>query len=197
MKKIFINVLLISIIIFLLVYFLEENKKEKIIKNENTKLLMYESNFYKVNEEIVKVEKYSKEKIEDTYKGYKVCAKLIIPVISLETNVLENYSKEALKISVVKFWGVEPNKIGNCCIAGHNFRNKNMFRNLRNLKIGDKLIIIDREIGKVEYQIFNIDTVLPENIECLNAQTNNEREVTLITCTLDSKKRIILKAKEV
>lgn len=197
MKKFIINIFFIIAMLSILIYFLKERRKENIMENNSYELLLAENSINKVDEEIVKVEKYSKEKIEDTYKGYKVCAKLIIPVISLETNVLENYSKEALKISVVKFWGVEPNKIGNCCIAGHNFRNKNMFRNLRNLKIGDKLIIIDREIGKVEYQIFNIDTVLPENIECLNAQTNNEREVTLITCTLDSKKRIILKAKEV
>lgn len=197
MKKIFINVLLISIIIFLFVYFLEENKKEEIIKNESTKLLMYESNLYKVNEEIIEVEEYPKEKIEDVYKGYNVCAKLVIPAISLETNVLENFSEEALKVSVVKFWGAEPNQKGNFCIAGHNFRNKNMFKKLKDLKIGDKLSISDRKVGKVEYQIFKIDTVLPDNIECLKAQNINEREVTLITCTLDSKKRIILKAKEV
>lgn len=197
MKKIFINLFLISIMLAVLVYFLNENKKENIIKNENIKLLMYESNLYKAKEEIVKVEKYSKEKIADTYKGYKVCAKLVIPAISLETNVLENFSEDALKVSVVKFWGADPNQKGNFCIAGHNFRNKNMFKKLKNLKIGDKLSISDRKVGKVEYQIFKIDTVLPDNIECLNAQTINEREVTLITCTLDSKKRIILKAKEV
>ena len=72
-----------------------------------------------------------------------------------------------------------------------------MFSNLKKLKIGDKLFVSDREIGKVEYEIFKIDTVLPEDISCLDAVTENQKEVTLITCTSDSKKRIIIKAKEI
>ena len=150
-----------------------------------------------VNNEIIKESKYPQEEILETYNGYKVCAKLVIPQISLETNVLADYSESALKNSVVKFWGVEPNNVGNFCIAGHNFKIKNMFSKLKDLKLGDKLFITDSKIGKIEYEIFKIDIVLPEDVSCLKAITENEREVTLITCTIDSKKRIIVKAKEV
>ena len=96
---------------------------------------------------------YPKVEIEKTYKGYDVCAKLEIPSISLVTNVLKNYSTSALNVSVTKFWGVEPNQIGNFCVAGHNFKNKNMFRNLKKLNVGDKLFVTDEKIGKVEYEI--------------------------------------------
>ena len=44
---------------------------------------------------------------------------------------------------------------------------------------------------------FYIDKVVPENVECLDAVTIGEKEVTLITCTTDSKYRIIVKAKEI
>lgn len=148
-------------------------------------------------EEIKTLKQYPKEEIIKEYKGYNVCAKLEIPSIGLETYVLQNYSEQALNISVTKFWGVNPNEIGNCCIAGHNFKNKNMFRNLKKLNIGDKFTISDNIIGKVEYQIFDIYTVLPKDTSCLEPVTIEEREVTLITCTSDSKKRIIIKAKEV
>ena len=76
-----------------------------------------------------------------------------------------------------------------------NFKNKNMFRNLKKLDIGDKLYITDREVGKVEYEIFDIYKVFPENTSCLTP-TTNEREVTLITCNSIKGTRIVIKAKE-
>lgn len=139
---------------------------------------------------------YDKVDFEKEYKGFQVLAKLEIPNIELETYVLKQYSKNALNISVTKFWGADPNQIGNCCIAGHNFQNKNMFHNLRNLKKGEHFFLSDYEVGKVEYEIYDIYIVEPENVECLSQETKGRREVTLITCTSDSKKRIIVKARE-
>ena len=86
--------------------------------------------------------------------------------------------------------------IGNMCVAGHNFKNKNMFRNLRKLEKGDTFTISDNNVGKVEYEIYDMYTVPPEDISCLAQNTNNTKEVTLITCTRDSKQRIIVKARE-
>ena len=139
---------------------------------------------------------YPKEQIIDEYKGYTVAAKLEIPKIQLETYILQNYSIEALNISVTKFWGANPNEIGNFCVAGHNFQNKNMFRNLKNLQTGDRLLISDNKIGRVEYEIYDIYKVEPDDVSCLTQETGGRREVTLITCTNDSKQRIIVKARE-
>ena len=96
----------------------------------------------------------------------------------------------------MRFWGAKPNTSGNFCIAGHNFKNKNMFHNLKNLSVGDNLLVIDNLVGKVEYEIYNVYKVLPEDVSCLSQETNGRKEVTLITCTNDSKERIIVKAKE-
>ena len=173
-----------------------ENKIEgnsNVPKVEKAKLTSINLNYLTNN--IVEKE-YPKEEIITTYRGYEVCAKLEIPKIELETYVLSNYSTQALNISVTKFWGVDPNEIGNFCVAGHNFINKNMFRNLKKLDVGDKLYIIDNNIGKVEYEIYKIDKVSPKDVSCLEQSTNN-RETTLITCTNDSKQRIVVKAKEV
>ncbi len=193
MKKIFINSILISIIISIIICIIIEKIEENNIKEDT-----YEAQKLSIENEIniEPVKQYPKEEVVETYKGYDVCAKLEIPAISLETNILSNYSTKALKISVTKFWGVEPNKKGNFCVAGHNFKNKNMFRNLKKLNLGDKLYVTDNETGKVEYEIFKIYKVMPDDVSCLDAVTDNEKEVTLITCTTDSKKRIIVKAKE-
>ena len=142
------------------------------------------------------IKEYPKEQIIDEYKGYTVAAKLEIPKIQLETYILQNYSEEALNISVTKFWGANPNEIGNFCVAGHNFRNKNMFRNLKSLQTGDRLFVSDNKIGKVDYKIYDIYKVKPEDVSCLTQETGGRREITLITCTNDSKQRIIVKARE-
>ena len=207
MKKIFINIILIFAILNICVCIIIEKYEENNINSYTAEKLSTENETTNEQEKeeqkeenkivIVQEKQYPKEEIIDTYKGYNVCAKLEIPTISLETNILSEYSTKALNVSVTKFWGVEPNHTGNFCVAGHNFKNKNIFSNLKKLKIGDKLFVSDREIGKVEYEIFKIDTVLPEDVSCLDAVTENQKEVTLITCTNDSKKRIIIKAKEI
>lgn len=154
------------------------NQKEKEIEKEDT------------------TKQYQKEEIPKEYKGYNVIAKLEIPKIDLQTYILSTYSKVSLNISVTKFWGADPNQKGNFCVAGHNFQNKNMFHNVRNLEKKDNLWVTDRQVGKVEYEIYDIYTVVPEDVKCLSQETNGKREITLITCTSDSKKRIIVKAKE-
>ena len=135
-----------------------------------------------------------KEYIETEFKGYKVCAKLNIPIINLETYVLEEYSKQALLTSVTKFYGGEPNKVGNFCIAGHNYGPTNMFQNIKKLKVKDEIFLTDTNGNKFKYLIYDMYTVLPNETRCLSQKTDGNTELTLITCTLDSERRIIVKA---
>ena len=200
LKKNIINTIIISLFISITMWLgIEEYKDNNIEKqNEETSYVpeKVNTNEEENNTKEIQINKYEKENIKENYKGYEVAAKLEIPSISLETYVLKKYSTQALNVSVTKFWGADANKIGNFCIAGHNFKNKNMFSNLKKLKIGENLFISDNQIGKVEYEIYDIYTVFPEDISCLSQQTNGAKEVTLITCTSNSEKRIIVKAKE-
>ncbi len=197
-KKNVVNIFLVAIIFSVLTWLGIEEYKEKNIKEESYKVENVSTNASNSNEkEYDKIEKvYEKEEVALEYKGYDVIAKLEIPEISLETYILKTYSNESLNISVVKFWGAKPNTSGNFCIAGHNFKNKNMFHDLKELNIGDNLFIIDNNVGRVEYEIYNIYKVSPEDVSCLSQETEEEKQVTLITCTNDSKERIIVKAKE-
>ena len=201
-KIIIVNLFLIFIVLTILVFVILDIYKENKIGKSNydvqgvsTSVNNKEEN--KINENKTnKEKKYIKEDVTLEYKGYTVISKLEIPKIDLETYVLEKYLEETLNISVVKFYGANPNEIGNFCIAGHNFKNKNMFKNLKKLSVGDNLFIIDNDIGRVEYEIFDIYKVSPKDVACLLQETNGKREVTLITCTNDSKERIIVKARE-
>lgn len=203
-KQIIINIFLVCSTIIIMAWISIEDYKDKNLEKE--KQQQTQVNYISqslnldektINEDTEKNTKYPKVQIEEQYKGYLVSAKLEIPSISLETYVLKKYSVQALNVSVTKFWGAEPNEIGNFCIAGHNFQNKNMFHDLKDLKIGDALFISDNNIGKVEYNIYDLYKVLPNDVSCLSQETSGKREVTLITCTNDSKERIIVKCKEV
>ena len=200
MKKHIISIIILMTIISLMIWLVIEKYQDTKIPVIEQQITSIENNIEE-NTIIVskqntnKQKEYPKEEIIQEYKGYDVCAKLEIPSIKLETYVLKNYSVQALNISVTKFWGANPNQIGNFCIAGHNFKNSNMFSNLKKLEIGEKIYVTDNDIGEVEYTIYNIEKVIPENVECLDQDTRN-REVTLITCTSDSSLRIIVQAKE-
>ena len=136
----------------------------------------------------------TEESILTTYKGYPVIAKLEIPKIDLETYVISEYSNQALGVSVTKFYGGNPNEVGNFCIAGHNYVTKNMFHDLKKLSIGDTFTLIDTDNHEGIYQIYLVETVEPNETQCLSQKTDGRIEVTLITCTTDSSKRIIVKA---
>ena len=129
-----------------------------------------------------------------TYKGYPVIAKLEIPKIDLETYVISEYSNQALGVSVTKFYGGNPNEVGNFCIAGHNYITKNMFHDLKKLSIGDTFSLIDNNQKEGMYKIYSVEIVEPDETQCLSQKTDGRIEVTLITCTTDSSKRIIVKA---
>ena len=186
--------------ILLIIYLSEINSNAKeeettqIVKRtanqvmQNNSIISEESQDSKTNEEIQKTQ------IPTEYKGFSVIAKLEIPKINLETYVLENYSIQALTVSVTKFYGGEPNEIGNFCISGHNYVVKNMFHNLKKLDVNDEIFLTDLKNRTYKYKIYKKETVLPKETECLSQITNGRIELTLITCTTDSSKRIILKA---
>ena len=69
-----------------------------------------------------------------------------------------------------------------------------MFHDLKKLSIGDTFTLIDINNHEGIYKIYLVETVEPEETQCLSQKTDGRIEVTLITCTTDSSKRIIVKA---
>lgn len=190
-------IIMTSITIYLITNIYEEKMIQKRSKNleEQIQVDKISSSTIATDEKQQNFENKNTEiSIPLEWKGYDVSAKLEIPSIKLETYILKNYSEHALQISVVKFWGANPNEIGNFCVVGHNYQNNHMFKNLYKLKIGDSIFVSDNKNGKLEYRVNDMYTVLPEQTNCLSQKTNGKRELTLITCTKDSKERIIIKA---
>ena len=166
---------------------------------KENKIRLVEGNYESIiQEDIEKTTRIITEKahISENYLGFKVAAKLIIPTIELETNILEEYTEEGMDICASKFWGPEPNEIGNFCIVGHNYNKENMFNKLINLKMGDEIYLIDNKNGKITYTIFDIYKVKPQNTSPLDQNTDGKRIITLITCVNYSNTRLIVQALE-
>ena len=184
--------------LFFILFNIQTEKNSKngtTIEKVNSKSYQnYQSENLETQQSTENEQNVEKEYIETEFKGYKVCAKLNIPTINLETYVLEECSKQALLTSVTKFYGGEPNKAGNFCIAGHNYGPSNMFQNIKKLKIKDEIYLTDTNGNKEKYSIYDIYTVLPNETGCLSQKTDGNTELTLITCTPDSERRIIVKA---
>lgn len=161
--------------------------KTAIINENNTELIKNNVNINEKNKNSIK------EKIAKEYKGYVVSAKLEIPKIKLDTYVLDEKSEEAMWVCPTKYYGPEPNEVGNYCIAAHNYDKENMFNHIIDLKIGDKIYLTDNENGKIEYRVYDIYKTEPENTMPL-MQATEKTEITLITCSDYSSKRIIVKA---
>ena len=196
-SKYIIIILILSILFFILFNIQNEESKKQEITIEKVNSKIYENQLNNnIEEQSTKDAKtVEKEVIETEFKGYKVSSKLYIPKINLETYVLEQYSTQALLTSVTKFYGANPNQIGNFCVAGHNYGPANMFQNLKKLNINDEIYLTDIEGNKMKYIIYDTYTVLPNDTKCLSQKTNGEIELTLITCTFNSEKRIIIKAR--
>lgn len=137
------------------------------------------------------------EKIVKEYKGYVVSAKLEIPEINLETYVLDSDEEEAMWLCPTKYFGPDANETGNYCIAAHNYNKENMFNHIIELNKGDYIFLTDNKNGQVKYEIYDIYKVKPTDTQVLSQKTNGETELTLITCSDYSSKRIIVKARKV
>lgn len=119
------------------------------------------------------------------------------PIIDGPTDSVEE-TEDLLKKSPTKFWGPEPNEVGNFCIVGHNYRNSKFFSKVPKLEPGDVIEITDVATGRtINYKVYNKYQVDPSDVSCTTQLTNGKKEVTLITCTDDSKYRVVVKAMEV
>lgn len=169
---------IIIIIKYLNNYINEKEIKEtiKLIKEDETKTLNEEKEFKIGN--------------------YKVIGMIKIDKINIEYPIIEDIDSNAIKKSIIKYWGANLNEIGNLTLAGHSNKDGTMFGKLKRLELGD-LIQIDSFNTKLDYRVFSIDVISPNDISCLEVNEKNTKEVTLITCINGNKNRLVIKAREI
>ena len=132
-----------------------------------------------------------------TYKGFEVIGTIQIPKTNIEYPVLKKVSATSLETSVVALYpnNAVLNSKGNVVIIGHNYRNSRFFSNNKKLTNGDKIYITDLNNNKVTYKVYKVFQTSENDTSFYNRDTNGAREITLSTCTDDSKARTIILAK--
>lgn len=174
--------LFIIIVLYLLCSFfskLEHKEKANILKSKYNISSLYPSNV-----------EYTTLKLSN---DISIIGLIEIPKINISYPILENSNENLLKISVCKFSGPLPNRIGNLCIAGHNYKNSLMFSKLYLLNINDSIYITDLNNTKLEYIVCDKYNVKENNLECI--KISSKIELTLITCANNNSERLIIKAK--
>lgn len=123
---------------------------------------------------------YSKNIEGITYIGI-----LYFPSVeNLSIPVIDNLSDSLLKISSCRYSGRMSDS--NMIIAGHNYNS--IFGKLSsNLVIGDKIYFKDLAGTTYKYELINIETLLPTDVEKMQ---QGNWDLTIFTCTYDNQNRI-------
>lgn len=119
-----------------------------------------------------------------------------IPKIGVSYPVISTTTAEYLKIAPTKLAGVGLNEKGNCSIIGHNYENDKFFSKLGDLSKDDVVYIKEKDGMKRIYSVTEKKEISANDVSCLEQNTNDKRQVTLITCTNVKNKRLVVKCEE-
>ena len=112
-----------------------------------------------------------------TYKGFGVLGTMEIPATNFKYPILEKVTKKSIETAVAFLYGSGINQPGNSVIIGH------------------KIYITDNAGNQLTYTIYNKFETTPEDTSFYQRDTGGKAEITLSTCTDDSKARLIIFAK--
>ena len=141
----------------------------------------------------VSLDKSDRQQME----GYNVIGTIEIPKVDLKCAILEEVTPRSIEIAVgMMYTTAGLNEPGNTVIYGHNYRNGTFFSNNKKLKNGDEIKITDQKGEEVTYIIYKIYETDANDATYMTRDTQGRREISLQTCTDDSKARIIIWAAE-
>lgn len=190
----------------------EENVIPAKIKEEKEIEIEEEKDIEEINTQEVESEEEQKEEApaqstekvksytSSNGKTYDSIGILNIPSLNIEYPILSTTNEKNLKVSLTKYWGGNPNEVGNLCVSGHNYKNSKFFGKLQNIKNGDIIQITDLNGQTLDYKVYDTKIVDPSDTSCTSQLTNGNIEITLITCYYENgsahaSKRFIVKAR--
>ncbi len=111
--------------------------------------------------------------------------------LNIKAPILEGTDKKTLSKAAGHFIKTGDFGIGNYCIAGHSSTiYKEYFNNLKNIKIGMKVVLYDNDKKSYTYIVTDSFIVAPNETWVLDDFGDNR--ITIITCTDDGIHRQIV-----
>ena len=129
--------------------------------------------------------------------GFVMIGYITIPKTDVKEPILDTVTPTSLNKAVAVLYPSNPelNKPGNVVIIGHNYRNGKFFSDNDKLSVGDKIKIKDTSGTELTYTIYQKFQTTEQDTSFYNRNTNGAIEITLSTCTDDTKERIIILAR--
>lgn len=139
----------------------------------------------------------SSTKRKTYYQGFVMLGYITIPKTSVKQPILDSVTPDSLNAAVAVLYPSNPelNGPGNVVIVGHNYRNGKFFSDNNKLSVGDKIMIKDNNGTELTYTIYKKFQTTETDTSFYTRDTNGKAEITLSTCTDDSKARIIILAR--
>ncbi|MDB1939670.1 class D sortase [Clostridium tertium] len=136
----------------------------------------------------------SEGKQEISINGYEPVALIEIPSINLSQGLVEGITDDILQYYLGHFeTSVKPGEKGNFAVAGHRVSDySEAFVNLYKVEAEDEVIV---KANKKEY-IYKVTEnfiVDPSRVDVLD--NTDDATITLITCTVGAKERVVVKGK--
>lgn len=130
----------------------------------------------------------------EAINGYTPIAIMEIPSIKLKQPVVDGITEDVIKYFLGRFPNsAMPGEVGNFAVAGHRVSDfTDAFINLYKVKVGDKVIVTTKD-GVYTYEVDSSFIVDPDQVEVLDE--SDYEKITLITCTIGSKRRVIVTGK--
>jgi len=136
------------------------------------------------------LQKEREDVVNNAIKNLKVIGLISIPRIGVYGPIVEGIGDKSLRYAVGHFEGTGLPGSGNFALASHrNYTYAHYFRDIHKLKVGDE-IKIKTKTKEYTYVVTGTKIVLPTAMEVLNHTDNST--ITLVTCTVDSTKRVIV-----
>ena len=115
------------------------------------------------------------------FHGYPILGTIRIPKIDLYYPIIQYKNNYTLSLTVNHFAGSAINQDGNDILAAHNARNLTMFGRLKELKIGDEVILTDNKGNSLTYVVNDIYVTTNDDPKIFK-QDDTKKTLTLSTC---------------
>ncbi|MCD7864374.1 MAG: sortase [Lachnospiraceae bacterium] len=121
--------------------------------------------------------------------GYDYIGTLTISRYGLELPVMSEWSYAGLKIAPGRYSGSVWTE--DLVICGHNYERH--FGKLKYLETGDEIIFTDVNGNVFTYQVEEVITLQPTDVEEMLSQESGEWDLTLFTCTVGGQTRVTVR----
>ena len=163
-------------------------------KNENTFTSEEFAKQLLINQKLKSIYITEKTESQNLDNNSNIFCSIEIPKIEIIYPVFNEFSEELLNLSPCKFNGPNLNENGNIAITGHNLENHKFFSDLNKIKINDIINLYSNYNKKYEYIVYKTYETESNDLSTLANSFINKKELTLVTCNNQNKKRFIVKA---